>query len=237
MDNRYNHTPTLKQLGKYYGVDLKKYYETHFGGWNSCLKELGISLNQTTYYTDEELEKVFMEFVKSHNRVPTIQDFNKTGRPSFWCYQNRFGSWAEACIHYGFKPNNRETEFYMSDGERCDSSYEYDVSTWLKSQNIKYDRDIPYKDFISNYNGKMNCDYRFVLDNGEIWYVELAGFINTYDFSKLTSREEEIYYFKLKYKIKMFKQNDLNYLIIHPKDLKTKKLEDIFFFIDTKKTA
>ena len=199
-------TPTLSLLGKYYGIDLKKYYEVHFGGWNNCLKELGITLNSVTQYTEKELDFAFLDFVEKYNRVPTIQDFNKTDRPSFWCYQNRFGSWAETCIHYGFKPNNREIKYYMSDGERCDSSYEYDVSTWLKSKGIKYDRDIPYKQFIENYNGKMNCDYRFILDDGQIWYVEIAGFINTYDFSKLTSREEEIYYFKLKYKIKMFKK-------------------------------
>lgn len=230
-------TPTLSQLGKYYGIDLKKYYEVHFGGWNNCLKELGITLNSVTQYTEKELDFAFLDFVEKYNRVPTIQDFNKTDRPSFWCYQNRFGSWAETCIHYGFKPNNREIKYYMSDGERCDSSYEYDVSTWLKSKGIKYDRDIPYKQFIENYNGKMNCDYRFILDNGQIWYVEIAGFINTYDFSKLTSREEEIYYFKLKYKIKMFKKQNLNYLIIHPKDLKSKALEDIFFFLNIQKTA
>lgn len=230
-------TPTLSQLGKYYGIDLKKYYEVHFGGWNNCLKELGITLNSVTQYTEKELDFAFLDFVEKYNRVPTIQDFNKTDRPSFWCYQNRFGSWAETCIHYGFKPNNREIKYYMSDGERCDSSYEYDVSTWLKSKGIKYDRDIPYKQFIENYNGKMNCDYRFILDDGQIWYVEIAGFINTYDFSKLTSREEEIYYFKLKYKIKMFKKQNLNYLIIHPKDLKSKALEDIFFFLNIQKTA
>lgn len=229
--------PTLSQLGKYYGIDLKKYYEVHFGGWNNCLKELGITLNSVTQYTEKELDFAFLDFVEKYNRVPTIQDFNKTDRPSFWCYQNRFGSWAETCIHYGFKPNNREIKYYMSDGERCDSSYEYDVSTWLKSKGIKYDRDIPYKQFIENYNGKMNCDYRFILNDGQIWYVEIAGFINTYDFSKLTSREEEIYYFKLKYKIKMFKKQNLNYLIIHPKDLKSKALEDIFFFLNIQKTA
>ena len=234
--DEYDKIPTLEEIGLFYGVDLKFYYQKYFGTWNNCLEYLGIQKN-LTYYTDDELKKYFLEFVNNYKRVPTIQDFNKTGRPSFWCYQQRFGSWAKACIYYGFEPNHRKPHYYMEDGERCDSRYEYDISTWLKENNINYDRDVPYKDFTTNYNGKMNCDYRFVLDNGEVWYVEMAGFIDTNDFKKLTSREEEIYYFKLKYKKKLFKENNLNYIIIHPSDLKTYTMDEIFYFFNNNKRS
>ena len=226
--------PTCKEISKYYGTSLTKSYMKYFGGWNECLKSLNLSYH-TLQYTDEELDKYFMDFVNEYHRTPSIREFNKTGRPSFWCYQQRFGSWAKACIHYGCKPNYRKPHYYMDDGERCDSRYEYDISTWLKVNNIKYDRDIPYKDFTNNYNGKMNCDYRFVLDNGEIWYVEMAGFIDTNDFHKLTSREEELYYFKLKYKKKLFEENKLNYIIIHPSDLKNHTMDEIFYFLNINK--
>lgn len=125
----------------------------------------------------------------------------------------------------------------MDDGERCDSRFEYDISTWLKSHGITYDRDIPYIEFTNNYKGKMNCDYRFILDDGQVWYVEMAGFINTDDFTKLTSREEELYYFKLKYKKKLFRENNLNYVIIHPRDLENKSMEEIFYFLKIKKAS
>lgn len=125
----------------------------------------------------------------------------------------------------------------MDDGERCNSRFEYDISTWLKSNGITYDRDIPYIEFTNNYNGKMNCDYRFTLDDGQVWYVEMAGFINTDDFTKLTNREEELYYFKLKYKKKLFRENNLNYVIIHPSDLKNKTMEEIFHFLKIKKAS
>ena len=125
----------------------------------------------------------------------------------------------------------------MDDGERCDSHFEYDISTWLKSKGITYDRDVPYIDFTNNYKGKMNCDYRFTLDNGQVWYVEMAGFIDTDDFTKLTSREEELYFFKLKYKKKLFRENNLNYKIFHPSDLKNHTMEELFDFLNIKKTA
>ena len=235
--DKYNNIPTLKKLESYYGTSLSKYYGDYFGGWNNCLTELGLSLNSVQKYTDEELDNAFLGFVEEFGRVPSIRDFNNTGRPSFWCYQSRYGSWAETCIHYGFEPNCRKPHYYMEDGERCDSRFEYDISTWLKSKGIKYDRDVPYIDFTNNYNGKMNCDYRFTLDNGQVWYVEMAGFIDTDYFTKLTSREEELYFFKLKYKKKLFKENNLNYRIFHPSDLKNYTMEELFDFLNIKKTA
>lgn len=235
--DKYGVVPTLENLETNYGTSLSKYYGDYFGGWNNCLKELGLSLNSVQKYTDEELDNAFLGFVEEFGRVPSIRDFNNTGRPSFWCYQNRYGSWAETCIHYGFEPNCRKSHYYMDDGERCDSRFEYDISTWLKSKGITYDRDIPYIDFTNNYNGKMNCDYRFILDNGQVWYVEMAGFIDTDDFTKLTSREEELYFFKLKYKKKLFIENNLNYRIFHPSDLKNHTMEELFDFLNIKKTA
>lgn len=230
----YKKIPTLRELNKYYGKELKVFYKRYFGSWNNCLKELGVGLNSVTQYTDEELEQAFMDFVNEHNRVPTIQDFNKTGRPSFWTYQNKFGSWAEACMHYGFKPNCRENKFYMSDGERCDSGYEYEISVWLKSHGIKYRRDVAYTEIDNKYHGKMNCDYVFDLENGEVWYVEMAGFLVTYDFTKFRSREEEKYYFKIKYKEKLLKRNNANYRIITVDDMKHKSLYEIFDFLNIK---
>lgn len=235
--DKYNKVPTIDELNKYYGTSLKDVIKKYFGTWNKCLKELGLSLNSVQKYTDEELDNAFLGFVEEFGRVPSIRDFNNTGRPSFWCYQSRYGSWAETCIHYGFEPNCRKPHYYMDDGERCDSRFEYDISTWLKSKGITYDRDIPYIDFTSNYNGKMNCDYRFALDNGQVWYVEMAGFIDTDDFTKLTSREEELYFFKLRYKKKLFRENNLNYKIFHPSDLKNHTMEELFDFLNIKKTA
>ena len=227
-----NEIPTIRKINAYYGKELKVFYKRHFGGWNNCLKELGFKLNSVSQYTDEELREAFVGFVNEYGRVPSIYDFNASGRPSFWVYQNKFGSWAEACMHYGFKPNSRDEEYYMEDGERCDSSYEYDISTWLKSHNVVYRRNVSYMEVDEKYNGKMNCDYVFTLDNGDIWYVEMAGFIRTYDFAKLKDRRSQVYYFKIKYKEKLLKRNNANYRIITVDDIKNKSLYEIFDFLN-----
>lgn len=228
----YNEIPTIRKINAYYGRELKVFYKRYFGSWNNCLKELGLKLNSVSQYTDKELEDAFLSFVDEYGRVPSINDFNATGRPSFWVYQNKFGSWAKACMHYGFKPNNRDEEYYMEDGEICDSSYEYDISTWLKSHNISYRRNVSYMEVDKDYHGKMNCDYVFDLDNGETWYVEMAGFIRTYNFTKLKDRRSQIYYFKIKYKEKLLKRNNANYRIITVKDMKNKSLYEIFDFLN-----
>lgn len=228
---KYNHVPTARELWDEQGLELKSYYRKYFGGWNNCLKELGLKLNAVSYYNDIELKDAFMNFASECDRVPTIKDFNGTGRPSFWVYQNRFGSWAETCINYGFKPNCREIKYYMDDGEVCDSSYEFDISTWLKKNGIKYERNVKYIDFITSYKGKMNCDYQFTLDNGTIWYVEMAGFLHTHNFKKLKQRPEQVYYFKIKYKEKLLKRENCNYLIISVDDMKQKSLSEIFYFL------
>lgn len=229
--DKFNETPTIKRISEYYGSDLHSNYVKYCGGFNVCLDSLGLKLNSKTQYTKDELDFHFMNFIDKYNRTPTIRDFNKTDRPSFWVYQQKFGSWAETCIHYGFKPNCRKPEYYMDDGERCDSSYEYDISTWLKSHNISYDRDIPYIEFTNNYNGKMNCDYKLYIGN-EIWYIEMAGFIKSLYFDDTTSEEEKMYLRKLKYKIKLFEANNIrNYKIILRKDIQEKSLDEIFEFI------
>lgn len=229
--DKHGESPTLNDITKQEGRELKRHYKKYFGSWNKCLNELGVPLNAVSKYTDDELKASFMDFINKYGRVPSIRDFNASGRPSFWVYQQRFGSWAEACIYYGFKPNCRETKYYMDNGEVCDSSYEYDISKWLQGNNIHYERNIPYMDFINNYKGKMNCDYKFELDNGQIWYVEMAGFIHTHDITKLKQRPEQLYYFKLKYKQKLLKREDCNYLIISVDDIKNKSLSEIFEFL------
>ena len=65
----------------------------------------------------------------------------------------------------------------------------------------------------------------------------MAGFINTYDFTKYRSRAEELYYFKIKYKEKLLKRNNANYKIITVDDIKHKQLYDIFDFLCLRETV
>ncbi len=232
--NRYhevfNKTPLQREFDEYMGFGTTKYICDTFGGWHNLLSLCGLKTHTVMKHTDEFLESEFHRFVKEHDRIPRYKEFNNSEYPSFWCYQNRFGSWNKAVEAYGYTPNDVNRKFELEDGEICASSYEFDISNWLKDNEISYIRNVKYKDFIDGYKGKMDCDYK-INYKGKTWYVEMAGFLRGTDFSKW-SKEEKNYFFKLKYKRKLLKRQDVNYLIIHANDMKEKCLDDIFYFID-----
>jgi len=228
---KYNTIPKLKQIiTEYNNHSLKLLYIQVYGSWNNALKELDLPYNSVSQYDNDFLEKEFHRFVKENNRVPCISDFNNSGYPSFWCYQNRFGSWNNAVISYGYEINDSNRKYTLANGEICSSSYEFDISNWLNERHIIYERNIKYKDFIDNYKGKMDCDYRIIY-NDKIWYVEMAGFIGNRKYEKLSESEKK-YLYKLLYKKKLLRRQQLQYLIIYPDDIKNKSLNEIFYFID-----
>jgi hypothetical protein len=222
--------PTCEDIDKNNNYPTRHHYRTVFGSWNSALKAAGIPIQRISLHDDTFLETEFHRFVVENNRVPSTRDFNKSEYPSFWCYQERFGGWNNAVVHYGYEPNDSTTKYTLDDGEICASQYELLVSQWLKEHSIRYDRDINYCDFIKNYHGKMNCDYKLYIGD-EIWYVEVAGFIRNQDIQTYSSEEME-YYRRLTYKEKLLKREGLNYLFVYLWDLNERELVDIFYFIE-----
>ena len=227
----YDKVPTLRSLNDIHKKDLKNNYQKHFGSWNDCLNQLGLTLNSVVEYSDEELETAVREFVVKHKHTPSTRDFNATGRPSFWCYQHRFGSWNNAMKYYGYAPNSQDNRIILDDGEVCASGYEATISNWLRDNTVKYSRDIPYINFIDNYKGKMNCDYKIELQNGDVWYVEMAGFLRTYNYAKLNNIEKN-YLYKIQYKKKLLKRQKCNFIIITVENFRNNPLNEILFFLN-----
>lgn len=227
----YGHVPTSDEMDKLEGYPNRQYYRNAFKTWNNALEQAGVPLNSVSHHEDEFLKSEFERFVEKYERIPTYAEFNNSEYPSFWCYQNRFGSWNNAVMAYGYEPNDANRKFILEDGEICCSSYEFDISNYLKSKYICYVRDVNYKDFINTYKGKMNCDY-VITYNNETWYVEMAGYVpNKNTKWESFSDKEKMYKRKLKYKIKLLNRQGLNYKIIYPSDMREKSLDDIFSFL------
>ena len=128
---KYNHVPTGRELDENINYLNKGYYRTVFNKYNNALIEAGLELNSVSQYEDKFLKQEFLRFVDKHGRIPYLHEFNVSEYPSFWCYQNRFGSWNKAVIAYGFEPNDSDTTYYLDNGEKCMSRYEWDISRWL----------------------------------------------------------------------------------------------------------
>jgi len=170
-----------------------------------------------------------MRFVEENNRIPAYVEFNNSDYPSFWCYQNRFGSWNKAVKHYGFEPNKIGTGFCyeFEDGEIIKSRFEYNSSFYLRKNGIKYDRDVLYKEHIGNYHGRKNCDY--VIDvNGKLLFIEIAGFITD---CKTKSSIELQYIERFENKLDILNKSNLTYKVLYPKDFETRTMENIFSFL------
>lgn len=225
----YGEVPSLKEISSIPEYPDRNDFRRLFCGFNNALIEFGYKPKHVSNYSDEELCNAFLEFVNKHGRIPSYSEFNNTEYPSFWCYQNRFGSWNNAVIHYGFEPNNNGTGFTYTfdDGEIVKSKYEFDVSNYLRLNNIKYKRDVLYKDYINDYNGRKNCDYVIKKDNILI-FIEIAGFITEYD-SK--SKIELDYIKRFEHKLKLINNSNLNFIALYPKDFKSKSLDEIFSFL------
>jgi len=225
----YNEVPSLSEIKLIEGYPDRNDFQRLFGGYVNALKEFGYKPKYVQHYTNQELENEFMRFVEENNRIPAYVEFNNSDYPSFWCYQNRFGSWNKAVKHYGFEPNKIGTGFCyeFEDGEIIKSRFEYNSSFYLRKNGIKYDRDVLYKEHIGNYHGRKNCDY--VIDvNGKLLFIEIAGFITD---CKTKSSIELQYIERFENKLDILNKSNLTYKVLYPKDFETRTMENIFSFL------
>lgn len=222
--------PTTREFDKVNKHCLAGLVKKYFGSYNNLVIEAGYRPNTRQVFTDEYLKECFLNFVKENKRVPTIRDFNeRPDLPGVAPYIDRFGTWGKACIFYGFKPNARQPEYYLENGERCDSSYEFIVSNWLIDNNYQYERNVKYRDIDKKYNGSMNCDY-LIHNNKMNWYVEIVGMLWSKDY-KPTTDETITYYQKLKRKEELLIKNGLSYKFIYANEFKNNTIDELFSFL------
>lgn len=129
--------------------------------------------------------------------------------------------------------------YIFDDGEKVVSNYEYEFSKYIRSIGFTYQRDyfrdVLYSDIDSKYNGKINCDYKIIID-GKYYYFELAGILGNMEHQNcylsntkiINSNSKEQYRLKLNEKRNIFERNNLNYFILLPKDMNIENYEKIF---------
>ena len=230
--NTYKKVPFLRELCKENNYNLSKHIKKFFGSYENFVKENGYEPKTKQVYSDQFLEEVFRIFIKENNRVPTIRELKeRDDMPTATVYVKRFGSWGKACLHYGYTPNGRQPEYYLENGERCDSSYECMVSNWLIGNNIDYIRNVKYNtlDNIYKYSGLMNCDYAINFNNKK-WYVEIVGMLFSKEYVP-TSSETIKYKKKLKKKEEILRDNNLNYKFIYANEFQNNTIEQLFSFL------
>lgn len=89
-------------------------YISEFGTWNKALEASEIKVNQRQdwlrIYTKEQLIEIIQQFDRENGKPPIERDFDNNPKyPSYGTYQREFGSWNNAKIEAGFKPDDDVT--------------------------------------------------------------------------------------------------------------------------------
>lgn len=85
-------------------------YISEFGTWNNSLEAAELGVNKDIYTIQQLIEKM-QQWAKEHDELPpTTADFtNNPKYPSVLPYIKQFGSWNNAKMAAGFKPNDETT--------------------------------------------------------------------------------------------------------------------------------
>ena len=217
--------------------------EKYFGGVKNMQHELRLPIpSDRRILNDEELLSEIhyicdTVYSLEHRKIITSSDISRLGSYSDYSrFYQRFAkngmSLRKIIREYGFQfqtPGNG-MNYYFEDGEHTTSKYEYDFSQYLRKNGFLYNetyfRDVEYRTFIENYDGKMNCDY-VILNNHNTIYVELAGILGNMEHQMafqnnnriLNSKSKETYRLKLNKKKELFENNNLEFYILLPNEM------------------
>ena len=202
--------------------------------FNDIILHLGyipIGTTTSTRTRDEMLDDFNKLFIKL-NRIPTVKDLDKNnGETSNWStYIRHFDSIENICkilnIDYDKYYINKSPGKSCLDknGGKCRSFMECIITNYYIDNNITYEKEPSYSDFIENDTRRL--DWKLTVNNKDYW-VEFAGM---YYPNKMYSHINEKYVKKIDNKIKDLKGVGRyeECLFIFPEDIKTKTLKEIF---------
>lgn len=203
ISTKYNNGTSLAKLSKQYNISssvISKIFKDN---------EIEIKDNYMLY-TDEELLNILKYLYGIYGYVDTkLLDIHKE-LPTSTTYLNRFKTFGIA-MEMANLPYN--TIIKKLDNELCKSGYEYRLSLFFKKKNIEYQRDVLYKLFIPNYDGKRNCDYKIKYKDKFI-YIEIFGM------SEGGLRIRPNYKKNMIDKINMCDLNNIDIIYLYPSDFK-----------------
>ena len=233
------HSPTKIELAPYICESVVKRI---WGTLNNMKIELGLEIlgynGNENHHDIEELKPILLkgckEIINSGYTTITTKNIENMCPVSFSTVEKEFKR-HNSCVREFLKENNIPYQasgqgyvHYYEDEEKTASIYEYEFTNKLREYgfiyNDTYVRDIRYKEFIKDYSGLLNCDYK-ILYKDRIIYVEIAGLLRDYDkyyYSNkiIKSKSKEKYRLKLMQKERMLKDSNLDYFILFPSDLK-----------------
>ena len=215
-----------------------------WGSMNKMKEALGLEIIQESmtdkHMTVQEIKDgltlLCNDIYKAENRkIISSYDINAVDFIPNYCtchtvLQCEFSTGVRGFLHtidFDFAKPGRGMLHYYDDGEVALSQHEFIFSEYLRNRNLQYNvdyfRDVPYKNFIPEWENNCSCDYEIHFNN-KIIYVEIAGVLRDhkkyyYENIQIPSRTREAYKKSLMKKENMLKSHNLEYYIIFPSDM------------------
>ncbi|MFF3148479.1 homing endonuclease associated repeat-containing protein, partial [Streptomyces sp. NPDC057927] len=162
-------------------------------------------------FTREKLLIKLRELYVKLGRVPMQEDItDDKDMPGIVTYHRMFGSYSRACELIGLQANasifGRVYGTYDQDGNVCLSKSEKLIGDILIENNIKFEKEILYKNIIPDYDSKnIRCDW--LIDNKVV--VEFFGMMDRDD-----------YKIRANAKIRLCEKNNIKLVKLYPEDIR-----------------
>lgn len=134
-------TPTQKEFKENSDHSLRPVID-RFGCYNNLLEESNLDKNYVVY-SEEKLINEMQRVIKSFERYPTREEFNKKSNFGYWRYYNHFGSWEKALKKAGYDydkrkmPRGEESPLWRGGSEQ----FKKYGSDWTKQKEAVLQRD------------------------------------------------------------------------------------------------
>ena len=190
-------------------------YTNHFGSIQNLQKLMG----DDPYILGKAIEKQEMldrliQLSEELGCQPTQKDiYYCEYTPSINKYKKEFGSISNALYILGFKPNNKI--LISPKGNKALSGYEYRFLLMLEKYNIKFEKEVYYKDYVKSFNRKYRFDFKIEFDN-KVYFIEIFGIDENKSYDKKTAEKKQL-----------CKDNNLKLIDLYGYDL-LKSTDDIY---------
>lgn len=170
--------------------------------------------------TDDYLKNEFIRIRYELGRTSYVEDINAMSNISFGTMSNRFGGIEGICKECGIE-FDRQISGYGTisidlNGDVCRSRAEKCITDFFIMNNIIYEKEVPYSNFIINHKNR-RFDWVIYTNDGNKYPVEYFGLINN---KKYLDRHD--------LKIKDLKDENINCICIYPNIDLNKNLNIIF---------
>lgn len=190
----------IEILNKYYPFYSTTYIINKFipnRNWrtiNAKAMELGISKIYRSKFDKDELKNMLIDLSIELGKTPTISDLlNNENIPSPLTYSKYFGSYENACLECGLKPNiclfgNYTNALIAKDNKTiCYSNGELTITNYFIDNNIKFEKEKYYSEICNCEKfGLKRCDW-YLIDYDIV--IEYFGLSNK-DYYKIKMDEK-----------------------------------------------